>query len=193
MRVSRLMWVTLMTVVFLAVAAGVVMAAPGASGRAAGDLSQSIVNLALPTTTITPTSFFTHPVALAISKYFSVTYPEVMSLHQSGLGFGEIAHIYMIAKYSNGQVSNGQVSPELVELVRTMRESGMGWGQIMKELSFKLGGKNLGAIMSGHGVKDQPPGNPNDKDKGKPDDKPDKSDRPDCRGKSCDAPSHNKP
>jgi hypothetical protein len=177
------MLVALTTIVFMAIAAGVVMAAPGASERATGDLSQSIVNLALPTTTIAPTSSFTHPVALAISKFFSVsvTYTQVMSMHQSGLGFGEIARAYMMAQ------SSGKTVDELL----AMRESGMGWGQIMKELSFKPGGKNLGAIMSGHGVKDKepPPGKPDDKDKdkGKPDDKPDKSNRPECPGQSCDA------
>ena len=102
-------------------------------------------------------------------------------MHQSGLGFGEIARVYMMAQ------SSGKTVAELL----AMRESGMGWGQIMKELGFKPGGKNLGAIMSGHGVKDKEPhsGKPDDKDKdkGNPDDKPDKSDRPECPGQSCDA------
>ena len=82
----------------------------------------------------------------------------------------------MMAKY-------GHVTPEEV---LAKRERGLGWGQIMKQLGFRPGGKGLGAIMSGHGVKDQPNGKPDDKDK-------DKSNRPDCPGKSCDAPGRKKP
>lgn len=177
MRLSRLMLVALMTVAFLAVAAGVVMAAPHVSEQAASGLTEAAFNLtAVPTDTITPTLTITHPVALAISDFFGISYTKVISLHQSGLGFGEIARIYMIAKYSNGQVTPDQVLK--------MRESGEGWGQIMKQLGFRPGGKGLGAIMSGHGVKDQPTGKPDDKDK---------SNRPDCSGKSCNAPGHKKP
>jgi hypothetical protein len=165
-----LILVALMTMAFLAVAAGAVMAAPHASEQATGGLT------AILTDTITPTLTFTHPVALAISDFFGIPYTEVMSLHQSGLGFGEIARVYMIAKYSNGQVTPDQVLQ--------MRESGEGWGQIMKQLGFHPGGKGLGAIMSGHGVKDQPNGKPDDKDN---------SNRPDCPGKSCNAPGHKKP
>jgi len=179
MRISRLILVAVMTAAFLALAAGVVMAAPHVSEQAASGLTEAAFNSsAVPTDTITPTLTFTHPVALAISNFFGISYTKVISLHQSGLGFGEITRLYMIAKYLNGRVTPDQVL--------ALRESGLGWGQIMKQLGFRPGGKGLGAIMSGHGVKDQPNGKPDDKVK-------DKSNRPDCPGKSCDAPGHKKP
>jgi hypothetical protein len=176
MRPERWIGVALMTVAFTVIAVGVVMAAPGTSEQAFGDLNQAVVNSTLSTTMITPTSSFTHPVGLAISQFFSVTYTQVMSMHQSGLGFGEIARVYMLAQ------SSGKTPAEVL----AMRESGMGWGQIMKELGFKPGGNNLGAIMSGRGVKDKEP------HPGKPD-KPVNSNRPDCPGKSCDSPGKGKP
>ena len=155
------------------------MAAPHAAEPAASGLTKAAFSLtAAPKDAITPTLTLTHPVALAISNFFGISYTKVISLHQSGLGFGEITRIYMIAKYSNGKVTPDQVL--------AMRESGQGWGQIMKQLGFRPGGKGLGAIMSGHGVEDQPNGKPDDQGK-------DKSNRPDCPGKSCDAPGHKKP
>jgi hypothetical protein len=93
-----------------------------------------------------------------------------MSLHSSGLGFGEIARLYMIAEFTD------KTPAELL----AMRDAGLGWGEIMKQADFKPGGKNLGAIMSGHGDKSSPPG------------KPDNSDRSSCPGNSCNAPGHNK-
>jgi hypothetical protein len=71
---ERWIGVALMTVVFTVIAVGVVMAAPGTSEQAVGDLNQAVANFILPTTMITPTSPFTHPVGLAISQFFSVTY-----------------------------------------------------------------------------------------------------------------------
>src|SRR5512139_2234479 len=102
MRISRLMLVALMTVAFLAVAAGVVLAAPSVSEPTASGLTEAAFNsTAVPTDTITPTLTFTHPVALAISNFFGISYTKVISLHQSGMGFGEISRLYMIVTYSH--------------------------------------------------------------------------------------------
>jgi len=169
----RWLLIILMALAMGALAAGVVMAAPNASEHAMGAGGQLALDATpVPTSTITPTLSFTHPVALAISKAFSVTYTEVMSLHQSGVGFGVIARAYMTAKFSDGALTPEQVL--------TLRESGVGWGQIMKDYGIHPGGKNLGAIMSGHGDKSSPPG------------KPDNSNRSSCPGNSCNAPGHNK-
>jgi len=175
MRLSRWVAIILMTLAICALAAGVVMAAPSASDRVASGVSQPMLDATSGLTlTITPTLFFTHPVGLAISKAFSVTYTEVMSLHQSGVGFGVIARAYMTAKFSDGMLTPQQVL--------ALHESGVGWGQIMKDYGVHPGGKGLGSIMSGQGPRD----------KESPDGKPKDADQPSCPGNSCKAPGHTK-
>jgi hypothetical protein len=168
------MTIALMTLALTLLAAGVVLAAPATADRTPSRMEPSN-SAAAPvwTFTITPTLPSTHPVALAISKAFSITYGDVISMHKSGVGFGVIARAYMTAKFSGGLLTPQQVL--------ALHESGVGWGQITKEYGVHPGGKGLGAIMRGH------------KDTGSLPDKPDNSNRPECPGKSCDPPGQGKP
>ncbi len=116
-------------------------------------------------------------VANAIAKYFSVPVSDVVALHNSGWGYGEIFKLYQLAKDSG----------KTVDEIKAMRESGMGWGVIEHTLGLPPGnhGKNLGGAVSGRNVTDtvtttvgtKPPGkgngngNKDNSDKGKPDDK----------------------
>jgi len=152
-----------------------------------------------PTVTPVPTSTLTrtHPVAQAIALHFHLPYTEVMSLHDAGLGFGQIARAYLTALASGGVLSPTQV----LEMI----QSGMGWGQIKQQYGIHPGGLGLGSIMSGRaapvpvtdtlssgGGYGQPaksykipapssPGNSN------------QSGSSTCPGNSCNAPGHNKP
>ena len=173
MRLARCVAITLMTLALTLLAAGMVLAAPAAADSTLSRMEQyNPAATPVLTSTITPTLPFTHPVALAISKAFSITYSDVISMHKSGAGFGVIARAYMTAKFSGGVLTPQQVL--------ALHESGVGWGQIMKEYGVHPGGKGLGSIMGGH------------KDTGSLPDKPDNSNRPECPGKSCDPPGHGK-
>jgi hypothetical protein len=164
MRLSNWTIVLLMAMIFAAFTVGVVAAAPAGTVSATTSVMEE---------TITPTASFTHPVGLAISAYFSIPYTTVMSLHDSGVGFGVIARAYLTAKFSNGVLTPTQV----LEL----HESGVGWGQIMHEYGVHPGRKGLGSIMGGgtHGS-GSVPSTSND------------SLQPPCPGNSCNAPGHNK-
>jgi hypothetical protein len=102
-----------------------------------------------PSPTVTPTTTTTHPVASALAKYFDVPYSEIETLHQEGYGFGVIAKAYFAAQKLD-------ITP--TELLDKF-DSGMGWGQIMKEYGLHPGqagrGGNLGGIMSGHAQNNQ--------------------------------------
>ena len=173
MRLARCVAITLMTLALTLLAAGVVLAAPAAADSTLSHMEQyNPAATPVLTYTITPTLPFTHPVALAISKAFSITYSDVISMHKSGVGFGVIARAYMTAKFSGGVLTPQQVL--------ALHESGVGWGQIMKEYGVHPGGKGLGAIMGSHKDNVEPPG------------KPGNSNRPECPGKSCDPPGHGK-
>ena len=124
-----------------------------------------------PPEVLTPTLTI-HPVGTAIAQFFDIAYTDVMTLHESGVGFGVIARAYMTAKFSDGQLT----PEEVLELF----QSGTGWGQIMKEYGVHPGGKGLGAIMRGHKE-----GNPPS------DDTPDPVDTL-CRGNRCNASGHDK-
>jgi hypothetical protein len=139
-----------------------------------------------PTVTITPTTPHTHPVALAISLYFHLPYTEVLTLHDSGFGFGVIARAYLTARASNGVLSPTQVLE--------MFQSGMGWGQFKQPYGIRPGGNGLGSIMSGKaasipevtsvpstGMKPNGKPAPNSLSPGNP---------AACPGKSCKAPGH---
>lgn len=164
MRLSHWTIVLLMAMMFAAFTVSVVAAAP------AGTISTTIPVVV---GTITPTASFTHPAGLAISAYFSIPYTTVMSLHDSGIGFGVIARVYLTARFSNGVLTPTRVLQ--------LRESGMGWGQIMHEYSIHPGRKGLGSIMGGgtHGG-GAVPSTPSD------------ARQPPCLGDSCNAPDHNK-
>ena len=104
------------------------------------------------TSTITSTLNLTgtDKIAEAITQYFSgtltttVTVSDVVELHNSGWGFGEIFKLYLLA----------QESGKTVDQIKALRDSGMGWGEIAKSLDLSPGnkGKNLGAAVSGHGT-----------------------------------------
>lgn len=97
------------------------------------------------TSTLTPTVPMTGPlkVATAITSYFSSTalLEEVLSMHASGMGFGEIFRLFQLAALS------GKGTDDIL----AMRESGMGWGEIAQKLGVPPGnkGNNLGAAVSG--------------------------------------------
>jgi hypothetical protein len=98
-----------------------------------------------PTTEITSTGTTTHPVAAAMAEFFDVPYSEIWNLHEvEGYGFGVIAHAYFAAQ------KLGILPGELLDKF----DSGMGWGQILKDYGLHPGragrGGNLGDVMSGH-------------------------------------------
>ena len=95
-----------------------------------------------PTVTLTPTITHTQPVAQAIAVYSHIPYTEVVSLHDSGLGYGRIARAYLPALASGGSLTPTGV----LELI----QSGLGWGQIKHQYGIHPGGLGLGSIMSGH-------------------------------------------
>lgn len=80
-----------------------------------------------------------NPVAIAISMHYTLPVTQVVSLHNSGYGYGEIVKLYEFAL----------VSGKTVTEVQQMRDSGMGWGQISNTLNLPRGaGKvTLGTIM----------------------------------------------
>ena len=71
-----------------------------------------------------------HPVASALADYFGVSYDEVMGLHESGYGFGNIAKAYFFAD------KLGMTPQELLEAAH-----GSGWGNILKEAGVHKNGK----------------------------------------------------
>lgn len=68
-------------------------------------------------------NFPNHPVALRIADAFHVSYEEVIAWHCRGFGFGEITRAYLIAEETG----------EAVETYFGLRDSGLGWGQIVRE------------------------------------------------------------
>ena len=71
-----------------------------------------------------------HPVASALADYFGVSYDEVMGLHESGYGFGNIAKAYFFAD------KLGMTPQELLEAAH-----GSGWGNVLKEAGVHKNGK----------------------------------------------------
>ncbi|HJZ45533.1 MAG TPA: hypothetical protein VKE41_00135 [Roseiflexaceae bacterium] len=100
--------------------------------------------------TTTGTLTVTHPVAVAIADYFTVPVLEVITLHADGLGFGEIARAYFLARElaADGDTSNDLTATQIL----AMHQGGMGWGQIVVSLGLPHGnsGRNLGLIMRNH-------------------------------------------
>ena len=164
MRFSNWTIVLLMAMTFAAFTVSVVAAAPAGT---VSTMTPIMVG------TITPTASFTHPVGLAISAYFSIPYTTVMSMHDSGIGFGVIARAYLTARFSNGVLTPTQVLQ--------LHQSGLGWGQIMHEYGIHPGRKGLGSIMGGRTHGDESvPSMPSD------------ARHLSCPGNSCKAPDHNK-
>jgi hypothetical protein len=136
--------------------------------------------------TTTGTLTVTHPVAIAIADHFAVPAIEIISLHADGLGFGEIARAYFLARElaADGDTTNDLAADQIL----AMHQDGMGWGQIVASLGLPHGnsGRNLGLIMKqhkehpgtmgvvaagdepdAHGPPSVPPGHAKDKDKNK--------------------------
>lgn len=90
--------------------------------------------------------------AEALSLEFDVSLDEVIALHESGLGFGEIVKLYALAK------TTGKSVDELL----AMREAGQGWGEIEKALGVAPGSvrPNLGETIQDVKPTLQPKGKP---------------------------------
>ena len=90
-----------------------------------------------------------HPVAEAIGDYFGVPTEEILDQHQEGLGFGEIARAYFLARElaADDDPSNDLSADAILD----MHQAGAGWGQIIQTLGLPNGNRarNLGQIMSG--------------------------------------------
>jgi hypothetical protein len=103
------------------------------------------------TTTLTETQ----PVAQAIADFFGVSVTEVLALHQEGLGLGEIARAYFLARElaADGDPANDLTAAQIL----AMHQGGMGWGRIVAALGLPHGnsGRNLGLIMRRHKHDDQ--------------------------------------
>jgi hypothetical protein len=101
-----------------------------------------------------------HPVAARIAAFFGVPEREVLDLHARGFGFGEIARAYFLAREL---AANGNPSDDLsVAQIIARRQSGQGWGNIIKSLGLPSSnsGRNLGLIMSGRGTPGAPTATP---------------------------------
>ncbi len=91
----------------------------------------------------------TQPVAIAIAEHFGVPVAEVITLHADGLGFGEIARAYFLAREL--AADGDQTNDLTVVQILALHQSGLGWGRIVVKLNLPHGNseRNLGLIMSG--------------------------------------------
>lgn len=80
-----------------------------------------------------------HPVAKALAEYFDVDYDEIMTLHEAGNGFGNIAKAYFFADQL------GLTPQDLLLEAHTS-----GWGNVLKQ-----NGIHLGAVGKGFGKKSE--------------------------------------
>jgi hypothetical protein len=172
MKIWKVTGVLLVTGAAICLMAGVVAAAPASTNSVKADRMNG-------DPIVTGTMPMTQPVAAAIASYFNISYTEVISLHETGYGFGVIARVYLTALRSNGVLTPTQLLD--------MFQAGMGWGQIMKQYGVHPGGNGLGSIMRQHGVQApvvQPPVShePSNGNLGSTT----------CPGNSCNAPGHNK-
>jgi hypothetical protein len=87
-----------------------------------------------------------HPVASAIADYFGVEYDEIMTLHESGNGFGNIAKAYFFAD---------KLEMEPAELLESAHSSG--WGNVLKE-----NGIHPGSVGKGNNKQVETPEEPTD-------------------------------
>lgn len=106
-----------------------------------------------------------HPIALRIASAFAVSYDEVMAHHCAGQGFGNITRAYLLAEESGQDASTYLL----------LHQSGMGWGQIMRESDVHPSDLAPGRVFNGRGrggdEDDAGPGGPPD-DRGGPPDNP---------------------
>jgi hypothetical protein len=136
----------------LLTATGVLAASPAVSNsHPVGEEAGSIP-------TISPTVSITNPVATAIADFFSsvvftptytVTVQSVLDLHSKGMGYGEIARCFFVARFA-------EVSPDDILAMRQGEgDEKVGWGVIMGQFGFHPGrDANLGAIISGRPLTD---------------------------------------
>ncbi len=190
MKSTRLIMAVSLAFVLTLLVVSMVAAAPAGSGRAAQ--AQAGIALDDPITptvppVLTATLPHTQPVALAISMFFNISYTEVISLHESGIGFGVIARAWLTAKALSGTLSFTEVL--------ALKQSGEGWGQIAKQFGVHPGGKGLGSIMSGHanqtGLMPTGPGGSMGPGTGG-NSSPMDGGAASCRGNSCNSPGHSK-
>ncbi len=78
-----------------------------------------------------------HPVATRLAAAFGVSYDEIMALHCQGIGFGNIAKAYLLAK------KTGKNATDFFAL----RKGGQGWGQIMKDAGVKPSDLSMGQAL----------------------------------------------
>jgi hypothetical protein len=86
-----------------------------------------------------------HPHATTLANNYGVTYAEIMERFCQGYGFGEIELAYLLAE---------EVGLD-VEDVYALRDAGMGWGNVRKELGASPG---LGNDKPKGNDKNSPPG-----------------------------------
>ncbi|MHB8752790.1 MAG: hypothetical protein ACYDBJ_26795, partial [Aggregatilineales bacterium] len=70
------------------------------------------------------------PVAQRLALFFKVSYTEIMNWHCLGFGFGEIARAYALAL-----ATANTTNPVTAAQIFALRQSGLGWGQIMKQFN----------------------------------------------------------
>jgi len=133
-------------------------------------------------------------VARVLAKFFAkrnlgLSYDEIMSYYESGMGFGVIANACWMSSLLGGDVTVGEIlaarkSGDFSKIRLPDGKTANNWGQFKKAvLSSDKAKKNLGTIMSGRpdkekkgkgrGKPDTPPGQEKkDKGRGKPDTPP---------------------
>ncbi|GIV95856.1 MAG: hypothetical protein KatS3mg057_0513 [Herpetosiphonaceae bacterium] len=126
----------------------------------------------------------TNPLLQIIASYFNVPLEEVQDLRSTEgiVGLGNIARTYFMAQATGTSVSD----------IVAMRQSGLGWGQIAKQLGVhpSINGRSMGKIRGGEkGPEGGPPGLAKEKP-GRPDHAgpPDHAGKPDKPGKPADTP-----
>jgi hypothetical protein len=81
-----------------------------------------------------------HPVATRLAAEFNVSYDVIMGWHCQGMGFGNIAKAYLLAR-KTGKTAAEYLNDKL---------SGKGWGQIMKDADVKPGELAPGQVIKGN-------------------------------------------
>jgi hypothetical protein len=116
---------------------------------------------------ITEADETTHPVATALSDFFSnllgVDYDTIMTNHVEGVGFGVIAQALWMTKTLEGDtemfqaILDAKTSGDYSAVILPDGSTPTNWGQFRKAvfLNKESAKNNLGSIMSGH-AKDDP-------------------------------------
>jgi len=101
-----------------------------------------------------------HPVASRLAESFDVSYDEIMGWHCQGMGFGGIAKAYIMAEKLAEKLGEGAEGLYTAEELLLMKQSGMGWGQIRKQVAEEsevdIHPSELapGGVIKGKGKKD---------------------------------------